>query len=179
MAQAVKARPDSAKWQWSVQVIDDPKTVNAWCMAGGRMAIYTGLIKKLDPTDDELAQVMGHEIAPRARESHRRAHVDGDGRATPAALPRACMSDNPDQSMAMAAAAATASRVQLPNSRTAENEADQIGIELAAKAGYDPRAAVTLWQKMAQGRWQRAARVPEHAPERATRSNDSARSRRR
>ena len=63
VAQAMKMRPDSAKWEWSVEVIDDPKTVNAWCMAGGRMAIYTGLIQKVDPTDDELAQVMGHEIA--------------------------------------------------------------------------------------------------------------------
>lgn len=63
MAQAVKERPDSAQWQWSLQVIDEPKVVNAWCMAGGRMAIYTGLIIKVDPTDDELAQVMGHEIA--------------------------------------------------------------------------------------------------------------------
>jgi predicted Zn-dependent protease len=63
VAQAIVMRPDSAKWEWSVQVIDDPKTVNAWCMAGGRMALYTGLIKQVDPTDDELAQVMGHEIA--------------------------------------------------------------------------------------------------------------------
>src|SRR5512144_290855 len=63
VAQAVKFRPDSARWQWSVQVIDDPKTVNAWCMAGGRMAVYTGLIQKVDPTDDELAQVLGHEIS--------------------------------------------------------------------------------------------------------------------
>jgi hypothetical protein len=63
VAQAVQMRPDSSKWQWSVQVIDEPEEVNAWCMAGGRMAIYTGLIQKVDPTDDELAQVMGHEIA--------------------------------------------------------------------------------------------------------------------
>lgn len=64
VAQAVKMRPDSAKWQWSVQVIDDPKTVNAWCMAGGRMALYTGLIMKVDPTDDELAARAGYD--PRA-----------------------------------------------------------------------------------------------------------------
>ena len=59
-----RQRPDSAKWQWSVQVIDDPKTVNAWCMAGGRMALYTGLIMKVDPTDDELAARAGYD--PRA-----------------------------------------------------------------------------------------------------------------
>ena len=63
VAQAVKVRPDSARWEWTVAVVDDPQNVNAWCMAGGRMAIYTGLILKIDPTDDELAQVMGHEIA--------------------------------------------------------------------------------------------------------------------
>ncbi|MEO8223181.1 MAG: M48 family metalloprotease, partial [Gammaproteobacteria bacterium] len=63
IAQAIILRPDSRSWEWSVEVIDDPKTVNAWCMAGGRMAVYTGLINKVEPTDDELAQVMGHEIS--------------------------------------------------------------------------------------------------------------------
>ena len=63
IAQAITCDPTREAWEWSVQVIDDPKTVNAWCMAGGRMAIYTGLIQKVDPTDDELAQVMGHEIS--------------------------------------------------------------------------------------------------------------------
>ena len=63
VAQAVMLRPETAQWEWSMEVIDDPETVNAWCMAGGRMAVYTGLIQKLDPTDDELAQVIGHEIS--------------------------------------------------------------------------------------------------------------------
>ena len=63
ITEAIKIRPETARWEWSVVVIDDPETINAWCMAGGRMAIYTGLIKKIDPTDDELAQVMAHEIA--------------------------------------------------------------------------------------------------------------------
>ena len=63
ISQAIVMRPDTKSWEWSVQVIDDPKTVNAWCMAGGRMAVYTGLLQKVDPTDDELAQVMGHEIS--------------------------------------------------------------------------------------------------------------------
>ena len=52
--------PGSRDWQWSVAIIDDPDTVNAWCMAGGRMAVYTGLIEQLQLTDDELAQIMGH-----------------------------------------------------------------------------------------------------------------------
>src|ERR671931_2378 len=62
IAQAVRFRPDAASWNWEVQVINDPKTVNAFCMAGGKMAIYTGMWEKLKVTDDEVAQVMGHEI---------------------------------------------------------------------------------------------------------------------
>jgi len=148
VAQAVKVRPDSSKWQWSVQVIDDPKAVNAWCMAGGRMALYTGLITKVDPTDDELAQVMGHEIA-HALANHTAERMSTAMAANAGILAAGIMSDNPGQAMAMAAAAATVA-IKLPNSRTSENEADQIGIELAARAGYDPRSAVTLWQKMAK-----------------------------
>jgi predicted Zn-dependent protease len=148
VAQAVKMRPDSARWEWSVQVIDEPKTVNAWCMAGGRMAIYTGLILKVDPTDDELAQVMGHEIA-HALANHTAERMSVAMASQAGVLAAGIFSDNPGQAMAMAAVAAKVA-VDLPNSRTAETEADRIGIELAARAGYDPRAAVTLWQKMAK-----------------------------
>jgi predicted Zn-dependent protease len=146
VAQAIQMRPDSAKWEWSVEVIDEPKQVNAWCMAGGRMAIYTGLIRQVDPTDDELAQVMGHEIAHAlANHTAERMSVVMAGQA--GVLAAGILSDKPVQSMAIAAAAAKLA-VELPNSRAAENEADEIGIKLAARAGYDPRAAVTLWQKM-------------------------------
>jgi predicted Zn-dependent protease len=146
VAQAIVMRPESAQWQWSVEVIDEPKTVNAWCMAGGRMAIYTGLLLKVDPTDDELAQVMGHEIAHAlANHTAERMSVAMAGQA--GVIAAGLMSDNPGQAMAMTAVAAKVA-LDLPNSRTAETEADRIGIELAAKAGYDPRAAVTLWQKM-------------------------------
>ena len=146
VAQAIQMRPDSAKWEWSVEVIDEPKQVNAWCMAGGRMAIYTGLIRQVDPTDDELAQVMGHEISHAlANHTAERMSVVMAGQA--GVLAAGILSDKPVQSMAIAAAAAKLA-VELPNSRAAENEADEIGIKLAAKAGYDPRAAVTLWQKM-------------------------------
>ena len=148
VAQAIKMRPASAGWEWSVQVIDEPKTVNAWCMAGGRMAIYTGLIQQVDPTDDELAQVMGHEIAHAlANHTAERMSVAMAGQA--GVLAAGLMSDNPGQTMAVAAVAAKLA-IDLPNSRTAEAEADRIGIELAARAGYDPRAAITLWQKMAK-----------------------------
>src|SRR3954463_13497325 len=63
IAQAIKLKPASAAWRWEVQVINDPKTVNAFCMAGGKMAIYSGMWDQLHATDDEIAQVMGHEIS--------------------------------------------------------------------------------------------------------------------
>lgn len=146
--QAVLMRPDSAKWEWSVEVIDDPKNVNAWCMAGGRMAIYTGLLKKVDPTDDELAQVMGHEIA-HALANHTAERMSVAMATQAGVLVAGVASDKPSASMAAAAAAAQLA-IQLPNSRAAESEADQIGIKLAARAGYNPNAAVTLWQKMSK-----------------------------
>src|SRR5205085_3961617 len=71
IAQAIKFRPDSAGWRWEVRLINDPKTVNAFCMAGGKMAIYSGMWEKLKATDDEVAQVMGHEIG-HALASHTR-----------------------------------------------------------------------------------------------------------
>jgi predicted Zn-dependent protease len=146
VAQAVLKRPDSAKWEWSVEVIDDPKTVNAWCMAGGRMAVYTGLLEKIDPTDDELAQVMGHEIS-HALANHT-AEKMSVALATSAGVAIAgILSDHAAATMSVAAIAASLA-VGLPNSRAAESEADEIGIELAAKAGYNPNAAISLWQKM-------------------------------
>jgi predicted Zn-dependent protease len=148
VAQAVLLRPETAQWEWSVEVIDEPMTINAWCMAGGRMAVYTGLLNELDPTDDELAQVMGHEIS-HALANHTAERMSV-AMATQAGVAVAGVfsEDNAGAVMGVAALAAQYA-VQLPNSRTAETEADEIGIELAAKAGYNPNAAVTLWEKMA------------------------------
>jgi Zn-dependent protease with chaperone function len=151
IAQAVRFRPDSAAWSWEVQVIDDPKVVNAFCMAGGKMAIYTGFWEKLQATDDEIAAVMGHEIG-HALASHTREKMSvGLSAQIGATVAAALLSrGNPgnfaqnQNSMQNLAAVA----VTLPNSREAENEADQIGIELAARAGFDPRGAVSVWQKM-------------------------------
>jgi Zn-dependent protease with chaperone function len=146
IAQAVKFRPDSADWKWEVQVIDDPKTVNAFCMAGGKMAIYSGMWEKLKATDDEVAQVMGHEIghalASHTRERMSVAYSTGIGTQVLAIA----MGARPETAALMETASVVA--IQLPNSRESESEADQIGIELAARAGYDPKAAVTLWEKM-------------------------------
>ena len=151
IAQAIKYRPETQNWEWSVKVIDDPKTVNAWCMAGGKMAIYTGLIQQIKPTDDELAQVMGHEIshalAKHSAEKMSRAMAMQVGLGALAVTQRNSQYGNLTLTGVQAAAIVA---LELPNSRTAEAEADRIGIELAAKAGYDPHAAVTLWEKMAK-----------------------------
>ncbi len=145
IAQAIIMRPATNQWEWSVQVIDDPKEVNAWCMAGGRMALYTGLLQKIDPTDDELAQVMGHEIS-HALANHTAERMSNAMLSQGLALGVGIAADS--AAVMAGAQGAAMLAVTLPNSRTSETEADRIGIELAAKAGYDPRAASTLWQKM-------------------------------
>ena len=147
VAQAIEMRHETADWDWSMEVIDDPEVVNAWCMAGGRMAVYTGLIQKLDPTDDELAQVLAHEIS-HALANHTAERMSVALATQAGVVLAGVLSDDAQKTMSRAAVAA-ALAVQLPNSRTAESEADEIGIELAAKAGYNPNAAVSLWQKMA------------------------------
>ncbi len=141
IAQAIKMRPETRRWEWSIKIIDDPKVVNAWAMAGGKMALYTGLVRKIQPTVDELAHVLGHEIshalAKHTAEKMSVALATNLGIATVGVL-----SDS--QSTMSTAALAAAVAIQMPNSRSAESEADHIGMELAAKAGYDPRAAISL-----------------------------------
>ena len=148
VAQAIRFRPDAAGWKWQVQVIDDPKTVNAFCMAGGKMAIYTGMWEKLHATDDEIAQVMGHEIG-HALLSHTREKMSV-AYTTSAATVLAAVALGARDTTAAALETAAQVAITLPNSRQAESEADQVGIELAARAGYDPQAAITLWEKMAK-----------------------------
>jgi predicted Zn-dependent protease len=150
--EAVRVRPDASSWAWEVQVIDDPKTVNAFCMAGGKMAIYTGMWDQLKATDDEIAQVMGHEIA-HALADHTRERMSiamtTAVATTAAAIIVGTRDSGPGVGLALTGAQlAAVLAIQLPNSRQGESEADQIGIELAARAGYDPKAAVTLWEKM-------------------------------
>lgn len=145
IAQVGAFRPDASGWPWEIHVIsaDD---VNAWCMPGGKMAIYTGLIDRLKPTDDELAAVLGHEMAHALRE-HSREQISQQ-MATQVGL-SVLSAVTGVQGVGDLGAALTNVMFTLPNSRTHEAEADLIGVELAARAGYDPRAAVTLWQKMA------------------------------
>ncbi|MBI3373962.1 MAG: M48 family metallopeptidase [Betaproteobacteria bacterium] len=149
VTQAVRYRPDTEHWAWSVKVIEDPKTLNAFCMPGGKMAIYTGLIHQLDVTDDELAQVMGHEIS-HAIANHGAEKMSNQllANIVVAGIAAAARTSQDRQKRQDVGTAAALVFINLPNSRTAEEEADRLGIELAARAGYDPRAAITLWEKM-------------------------------
>ena len=138
-------RADAPGWKWEVNVITS-KDVNAWCMPGGKIAFYTGLIERLQATDDEVAAVMGHEIAHALREHGRerasQAVAQSVGISVVGALFRV---PGGAQDLTQTVIDLT---FNLPNSRTDEVEADRIGVELAARSGFDPRAAVTLWEKM-------------------------------
>lgn len=149
--QTIYEYPHTRNWEWSVKVIDGPDTVNAWCMAGGKMAVYTGLIDKLNITDDELAQVMGHEISHAV--ANHTAEKMSVARATQVGvIGLAIASRDSDNRAAIMGGSILAAQlaISLPNSRAAEEEADVMGIKLAALAGYDPRSAATLWEKMAK-----------------------------
>lgn len=139
-------RPDAANWNWEVHVLKSDE-VNAWCMPGGKMAVYSGLIQKINATDDELAAVMGHEIAHALRE-HSREQVSQQMATNIGLSVLSAVIGN----AAVGDMGSTLTDVMftLPNSRTHELEADRIGVELAARAGYDPRAAISLWKKMEQ-----------------------------
>jgi predicted Zn-dependent protease len=140
-------RPDARNWNWEVNVLTSPE-VNAWCMPGGKIAVYSGLIEKLQVTDDELAAVMGHEMAhalrEHARERASEQAVAGLGISVLSAV--SGIGELGQKGMEYA----YMGLLGLPNSRKHETEADRIGVELAARAGYDPRAAITLWEKMAK-----------------------------
>lgn len=140
-------RADAPKWAWEVNVITSDE-VNAWCMAGGKIAVYTGLIEKLNITDDELAAVMGHEIAHALREHGREKASQQQAQNVGVNVLSGLLGLG--QLGAMATNMAVQVVVGLPYSRGMESEADRMGVELAARAGYDPRASITLWQKMAQ-----------------------------
>jgi predicted Zn-dependent protease len=139
-------RPDAASWNWEINLIRSDE-VNAWCMPGGKIVVYSGLISKLQLNDDELAAVIGHEIAHALRE-HARERASEQ-------LTSGLLIQGGAAVLGVGRAGADLVEMVytvtkgLPNSRLHESEADRIGVELAARAGFDPRAAISLWRKMA------------------------------
>lgn len=140
-------RPDAKQWQWEINV-QDSDDVNAYCMPGGKIMVYSGLIEKLQATDAELAAVIGHEIAHALRE-HSRERLSR-AYAEQLALAGIAFATGAGETTMALASQISAVTFQLPHSREQEAEADRMGLELMARAGYDPNAAVSLWQKMSK-----------------------------
>ena len=139
-------RPEAPKWAWEVNVIKSDQ-LNAWCMPGGKIAFYSGIIEKLQLTDDEIGAIMGHEIAHALREHARERASEQMGSQIGLTLLGIATGS---QATVNAIGAAYNVTFGLPHSRIHETEADRMGVELSARAGYDPRAAITVWEKMAK-----------------------------
>lgn len=138
-------RNDAPSWNWEVNVISSDE-LNAFCAAGGKIAFYSGIIERLNLTDDEIAAIMGHEIAHALREHSRERASQQLGAQLGLALAGAAVGANSSQ-MNLAGDMSKLFYL-LPNSREHETEADRMGVELAARGGYDPRAAISVWHKM-------------------------------
>lgn len=147
---ATRWNPEAGRWKWEVNLLNSDQ-VNAFCMPGGKIAFYTGILTKLKLTDDEVAAIMGHEMAHALREHSRAqfgksaatnigARVVGAGLAAVLGI---------DPRVTDTVAQYGAQFASLKYGRDDERESDLIGLDLAARAGYDPRAGVALWQKMA------------------------------
>ena len=147
IAQVGVFRPDAVNWKWEVNVEKNDQ-LNAYCMPGGKIMVYSGMMEKLQATDDELAAVIGHEMSHALREHGRermsQAYVQQFGLQALAAI----FTSSAGSAAVQAAGVGSQLFFALPNSRLQETEADRVGLELAARAGYNPDAAVTLWQKM-------------------------------
>ena len=143
--QTVVFRKDAPGWKWEVNVIDSNE-LNAFCMPGGKIMFYSGLINRLQLTDEEIAVVMGHEIAHALREHSRERVSQAIAAQTVLDVGSALLGVS--QSAANLAGIGYEAFVATRFSRTDEAEADRIGLELTARAGYDPHAGVTLWKKM-------------------------------
>ena len=139
-------RPDASKWPWQVSLIDE-NTLNASCLPGGRIVFYSGIINILKLTDDEIAAIMGHEIAHALREHGREGMSEAYMVQLGSTLAGSVLGVS-RETMGLANDVVHYA-MTLPNSREKESEADIIGLELMARAGYNPEAAITLWQKMA------------------------------
>jgi predicted Zn-dependent protease len=140
-------RSDAPGWAWETHVIQDAQ-LNAWAMPGGKMVVYSGLIEKLKLSDDELAAIMGHEISHSLRE-HARERASQQMASNVALGVAGAVLGLGELGQTLASTIADVT-FNLPHSREQETEADRLGVELAARAGYDPHAAVSVWQKMLQ-----------------------------
>jgi predicted Zn-dependent protease len=139
--------PDAQQWKWQVNLLRSSQ-VNAFCMPGGRIAFFTGIIDKLKLTDDEIAAVMGHEIAHALREHGRERMSKSATTGLITGIGGALLSAWSGYDVR--GLANTAGKiVVLKFSRDEEREADLVGLDIAARAGYDPRAGIVLWNKMA------------------------------
>jgi predicted Zn-dependent protease len=138
-------RPDAPGWKWEVNVITSDQ-INAFCMPGGKIMVYSGLAKKLNLSDEELAVVIGHEMSHALREHSREQVSQAVAAQTVIGVGAALLGLG--EGSASIANAGYKALIATRFSRTDENEADRMGLELMARAGYDPHAGVTLWQKM-------------------------------
>lgn len=138
-------RDDTRQWDWRLTLIDSP-ILNATCAPGGKITFYTGIIEQLNLNDDEIAAIMGHEIAHALRE-HGRERVS-QAAAQNVFVNIATALAGPYGYAVGAANQVAQYAIVLPNSRENESEADAIGLELAARAGYNPMGAISVWQKM-------------------------------
>lgn len=138
-------RPDAPGWPWEINV-QATKDMNAYAMPGGKIMVYSGLVERLKLSDDELASVIGHEIAHALRE-HSRERISR-AYAQQLALAGVAAATGVSSSVVDLANMVATVTFQLPFSREQESEADLIGLELMARSGYDPNAAVSVWKKM-------------------------------
>lgn len=141
--------PEAAEWKWQVNLLNSEQ-VNAFCMPGGRIAFFTGILTQLKMTDDEVAAVMGHEIAHALREHGRERAAKATATGVASRIVGFGLSAwlGVDPRLTDTAASTVGQLVVLKFSRDEEREADLIGLDLAARAGFDPRAGVALWRKM-------------------------------
>ncbi|KAA3608741.1 MAG: M48 family peptidase [Planctomycetota bacterium] len=145
--------PDpSRQFDWEFKLVDDPKMVNAWALPGGKCAVYTGLLP-VTQDEDSLAAVMGHEAA-HAIASHGTERMTTSiglqgGLAVVSGILTGQVDDPGKRDLILGALGAGATvGVALPFSRANESEADELGLYIAANAGYDPEAAIGLWERM-------------------------------
>lgn len=148
--QSTRWNPDAAKWKWEVNLFNS-KEINAFCLPGGRVGFFSGIIDTLKLTDDEIAAIMGHEIAHALREHGRERAAKAGATELAAKLGGAIVSGvfGVDPQLTGGIANTAGQLLVLKFSREEEREADLVGLDIAARAGYDPRAGIVLWEKMA------------------------------